>query len=370
MASTASGPSIARPPGAAVLDEESDPAAVSVHLTMQFAAMAPRIITAIGIAAGHTATGAVDALLPFLLHNSKLPLEKVLYYHQYVYRLLGYYEEKGCPLNISAYCGLALQTPPSLSSAEIIMEALMMAEQGVKNFTFLYGAQGNLIQDVASARVCLRILQEYLDRFSYKDVALTLSFHNASYTRLPDDTARSFAVLSQHTLAAVLAGAQICNPRGTTEGKFIAGKQALADSLKCAKTIIDMFKPQKIELDKKALEVEADMFEREVRAIANAIIELGDGDVVMGVIKAVESGVIDHPFGTHPSIACKVMGVRDAQGAVRWFDYGNLPFGKDIIEFHKEKIAERERKRGREIDFDTLVDDIVALSEGSLVLPE
>ncbi len=99
-----------------------------------------------------------------------------------------------------------------------------------------------------------------------------------------------------------------------------------------------MFKDQKIELDSKALQIEADMFEREVRAIADAVIDLCDGDVVIGLIKGVQAGIVDHPFGTHPSIACKVMGVRDTQGAVRWFDTGNLPFGQEIKDFHKEVL--------------------------------
>lgn len=111
------------------------------------------------------------------------------------------------------------------------------------------------------------------------------------------------------------------------------------------------------------------MFEREVRAIMEAVLDLGDGDVVIGVIRAVEAGVIDHPFGTHPSIACKAMGVRDAQGAVRWLDHGNLPFTSDVVEFHREKIAERAKKEGRDIDYDRVVDDILAVGDGTLLFP-
>jgi methylaspartate mutase epsilon subunit len=63
------------------------------------------------------------------------------------------------------------------------------------------------------------------------------------------------------------------------------------------------------------------------------------------------------------------MGVRDAHGAVRWFNHGNLPFDKDIIDFQKEKIAERAALIGREVGYDTVVADIGALSKGSL-MPE
>jgi len=43
------------------------------------------------------------------------------------------------------------------------------------------------------------------------------------------------------------------------------------------------------------------------------------------------------------------MGVRDAEGAVRYLSHGNLPFTKEILEFHKEKIAEREKAQGKKV---------------------
>ena len=61
------------------------------------------------------------------------------------------------------------------------------------------------------------------------------------------------------------------------------------------------------------------------------------------------------------------MGVRDAQGALRFFDHGNLPFSKDIVDFHKEKIKERARKQDREISYETVIKDLVSVSEGQLV---
>jgi methylaspartate mutase epsilon subunit len=53
---------------------------------------------------------------------------------------------------------------------------------------------------------------------------------------------------------------------------------------------------------------------------------------------------------------------------VRYLSHGNLPFTKEILEFHKEKIAEREKAQGKKVDYDTVVSDIVAMSRGSLLL--
>jgi len=77
-----------------------------------------------------------------------------------------------------------------------------------------------------------------------------------------------------------------------------------------------------------------------------------------------KSRVLDNPFAAHPAVACKVMGVRDSEGVVRYLYFGNLPFIKEIIEFHKEKIAEREKKRGRKVDYETVIDDLLLVSMG------
>ena len=53
---------------------------------------------------------------------------------------------------------------------------------------------------------------------------------------------------------------------------------------------------QKVEVDKNELEIETHMAEREARSIVDRVLELGDGDVVPGIIKAVKSGVLDNAF--------------------------------------------------------------------------
>ena len=52
---------------------------------------------------------------------------------------------------------------------------------------------------------------------------------------------------------------------------------------------------------------------------------------------------------------------------MRYLDTGNLPFNKDILEFHKEKDAERGKKAERELDYETVISDIYAISRGYLV---
>ena len=71
--------------------------------------------------------------------------------------------------------------------------------------------------------------------------------------------------------------------------------------------------------------MEEKVTEIEVRAILDRILDLGDGDIVDGTIKAVESGVLDSPWSPNVNVKDKVLGVRDARGACRYLEFGNCP---------------------------------------------
>jgi methylaspartate mutase epsilon subunit len=142
-----------------------------------------------------------------------------------------------------------------------------------------------------------------------------------------------------------------------------------AASLKSARMMLNLLKDQKSDFaDSKAVKIEAEMVEKETRAILDRVIDLGDGDLALGAVRAVEAGVLDQPFAASQRTARRVMGVRDAEGSVRYLSCGNLPFTREIKEFHEQKIAERERAEARKVDYDTVVSDIVAISRGSLLL--
>ena len=64
-----------------------------------------------------------------------------------------------------------------MSNAVAIIEALLAAEQGVRNVTVGYGQCGNLVQDVAALRVLEELTEEYLDRYGYSDVVVTSVLH-------------------------------------------------------------------------------------------------------------------------------------------------------------------------------------------------
>jgi methylaspartate mutase epsilon subunit len=85
---------------------------------------------------------------------------------------------------------------------------------------------------------------------------------------------------------------------------------------------------------------------------------LGDGDLAIGCIKAVDIGVLDHPFSSNQYNAGKVLPTRDIHGMVRYLDCGNLPFTKEIIEYHREKVNKRKKIEGLERDYQLMLEDI------------
>ena len=255
---------------------------------------------------------------------------------------------------------------PSLQIAAILVQIVMMAEQGVKNARLHFAAHGNLAQDVATANVLRKLKREYLRRLGYDDIEefLSVSFSLVQY---PLEVGAAFAVVFMNTLMAKLCMAQANDIRTVAEAKGIPTKEDTAYSFRTAKVMENFLHTQKIEVDRKELEIETEMAEREARSIVDKVLEFGDGDVVKGTIKAIKSGVLDNPFATNPASPCKVMGIKDSAGAIRYLNHGNLPFSSDILEFHKAKIGEREKRKGKKLDYETLVSDLMAVSKGVLV---
>jgi methylaspartate mutase epsilon subunit len=339
---------------------------VDVPIQMRFGSADPRLIDEIAAAGGHSGNGA-EGMLAFWNYTTKTPPETVLMNHQYIHRLYGYYESKGVPMSVEVQ-GLyaAGSVPPSLCIAAMLSMVLLAAEQGVKNFLLAFPAQGNLIQDVAGIRLCVNLAREYVDRFGYQGVNINPQFH-LSLPKFPIETPQAYAMICLHSLEARISGCPVCVFRTIAEGKMITTKEELADSYLCARTMINFLKDQKVELDNRAIEEELQQMELETRVIFEKLLDLGEGDVAVGTVKAIETGLLDSPFSSSRYAAGKVIGFRDSDGAVRYADFGNLPFNKDMMEFHREKLAERGKKLGRKVDYEMAVNDIQAIDEGLFV---
>ncbi|HEY5575954.1 MAG TPA: methylaspartate mutase subunit E, partial [Clostridiaceae bacterium] len=284
---------------------------------------------------------------------------------QYVDRLTGLYEEMGVSINREPYGPLTgTLVPPFVSHAAAIIEALLAAEQGVKNITVGYGQCGNLIQDIAAIRTLEELTDEYLQKYGYSDVIVTTVLHQWM-GGFPADEAKAFGVISLGSTIAALAKATKVIVKTPHEAVGIPTMEANAAGLRCTKQVVNMLSDQNFQNSE--LEIEKEIIRQETRCIVDKCFELGEGDIAMGVCRGVEAGVLDVPFAPCKANAGLMLPARDNNGAIRVLNMGNLPFGQDLRDFHRGKIEERAKAEKREVSFQMVIDDVYAIGKGRLV---
>ena len=338
----------------------------SVNVPMQVRHGTPdaRLLTEITYAGGFTSYegGGISYNLPYC---KNIPMERTIRDWQYVDRLTGLYEEMGVSINREPYGPLTgTLVPPCISHAAAIIEALLAAEQGVKNITVGYGQCGNLVQDIAAIHTLQELTDEYLAAYGYGDVQVTTVLHQWM-GGFPADEAKAFGVISSGSLIAALSKATKVIVKTPHEAVGIPTMEANAQGLRCTKQVVNMLSDQTY--NDVRLEQEKEIIRQETRAIVNKCFELGGGDIAVGVCRGVQAGVLDVPFAPCRANAGLMLPCRDNDGAVRILNTGNLPFDQNLKDFHQAKIEERAVAEKRKASFQMVIDDVYAIGKGRLV---
>ncbi len=324
-----------------------------------------RLLSEIIHAAGWTSNegGGISYNIPYA---KSIPLEVSIKNWQYVDRLVGYYEERGIKINREPFGPLTgTLVPPAISNSVMIIEALLAAEQGVKNITVGYGMGGNLVQDVAAVHSLYDQTIEYLDRFGYKDMEVSTVFHQWM-GGFPSDEAEAMALISYSSSVAALSKATKLITKSPHESVGIPTMEANGLGVKASKFIVNMLKDQTIS-ESDDLRMEIDQIKREVNCLIETVLKVGEGDLAIGTVRAFEQGLMDIPFAPSKYNAGKVFPARDNEGRIRILEFGNLAMSEEIKEFHYKKIKQRADSEGREISFQLTVDDIYSVSKGKLI---
>jgi len=329
---------------------------IGLPLRLAAGAATPQLHYLISLAAGSTETVG-GPITHGLMLDGKCSVEAVVMNVQFVHRLIGWFEERGVEIlcQINAFNGNI--SPPSLLVANVLIDSLLAVEQGVRNLSVRYSLNHHIVQDVAAMWVQRKLSQEYLERFGYK-VNLTQGCDHWK-GRFPQDRDKAHALICLGTAIAKWGGASQIMIKSTEEGFGVATKEAHAAGLKSTRQMLNLLAKQEFPFaQSEEFQAESHMIELETRLIMDRVLELGDGDVAVGLEKAVEAGAFEIPYGANMHNLGKVLVVRDSTGAVRYLDSGNLPFTQEIVQFHKEKVAARAKAESKK-EYELVIEDLI-----------
>jgi methylaspartate mutase epsilon subunit len=304
----------------------------------------PKLTGEIGYAAGYS--GYLGSGIAYTVSYIKeLSIEEGIRNYQYLDRLVAMYQDAGVELH-RRQPGFLTGTniPPSIAIVTCVLDCLLAAAQGVKNYGLEMGETLHLVQDAAATAVCREMCQEYLANKGYPGVftPVTLLHWMGAW---PQDDAQSAALISYGGTLAAIAGAVSVTTKTAHEAFGIPTPQANAEGLRMTRTAI--YLARHIRLDGlPEFEREKELIRREVRPIVDKVLEMGGGDVAAGTVRAFEAGVLDIPWSPNRGVKSRVLPARDADGYLRIVDPGLMPFPREVMEVHEERLrkrAEREK---------------------------
>jgi methylaspartate mutase epsilon subunit len=339
--------------------------AVSRPIQVRHGTPDARLLAEVTLAGGFTAFegGGISYCVPYA---KDVPLDRSVRDWQYVDRLVGLYAEHGITINREPFGPLTgTLVPPSIVNAVGIIEALLAVEQGVSDVTLGYGQCGNLHQDVAAVGSLRRLARPYLERFGHGDVTISIAFHQWM-GGFPPEEGKAFGVIALGAMAAAVSRSTKVITKTPHEAMGVPTAEANIAGLRTTRQVLRMLEPQQ-PLESSAIDEEGDLIDRETTSLIEHTLRLGEGDLAQGVVRAFQAGVLDVPFAPSRAVRGAVIPVRDLHGAIRIFEFGNLPFDEDIRRFHRDALQQRAAAERRAVSFQMVTDDIYAVSKGVLV---
>jgi len=319
----------------------------------------PQLTSEVAFAAGYSAF--LGAGISYQTSYIKdLPIEEGIKNYQYLDRLTFFYAEHGIPIH-REQPGFLTGTliPPGIGIAIAVMETLLAAGQGLKHYSVGLTQNLDIVQDVAGLKVMEELCHHYLKRLDYEDMFISIATHEWMQA-FPTDEAGAFSVIAMGGIIAALAGATQVITKTTHESIGIPTMEANAEGIRATKMAIKIVHERKMPVDDD-MKTEMEIIRMEACSILDKTLELGDGDIAIGAVRGFKAGTIDVPWAPNMRVKGAVIPVRDAQGAVRYLEFGNLPFNREIKGYHKEKLKEREKKEKKKLDYETAMFDITEI---------
>src|SRR5690349_4045600 len=321
----------------------------------------PKLTSEIGFASGYT--GYLGSGIAYTTSYIKeLSIADGIRNYQYLDRLAALYAEHGVELH-RRQPGFLTGTniPPCIAIAIAVLDCLLAAAQGVRHYGLELAQTLHLIQDAAAIAACESLAQEYLAEKGYRDVFTPItSLHWMG--AWPHDDAQAATLVSYGGTLAAIGGATSVTTKSTHEAHGIPTPQANAEGLRMTRMAI--YLARGIRLDGLAeYEREKALIVREVRAIVDKVLEMGDGDAAAGTVRAFAAGVLDVPWSPNRHVRSRVMPARDAHGYLRILEPAGLPLPRDVMEVHEAGLRGRAAKERVPFDRDLAVKSVYEIAE-------
>ena len=335
---------------------------LKIPLQIRHSTRDPRLLAEISYAGGASSYegGCICYNLPYYKDYS---LTESLERWAYVDRLTGlYYEKYGIRLNREFFGTLiATLIPPSLAIVVNLVEMLLAAEQGVVDMSLGYAEQGNRSQDIAAIRCLLPLARKYLGTFGYSKITLSTVFHQYM-AAFPADLELARELIFQSGVTAFLSGATRAMTKTMVEASRVPSLQDNLDAILLIQSAKEFSRG--VQVNEFQIQEEMQMIIKEVDELMESLLELGKGSLQQGLILGFQRGILDIPFSPSLYNASKVITLRDHHGAVRYFDFGQLPFSAEVKAWHQEKLSERRVKGYFQAVHQLLEEDIRFIAEG------
>jgi methylaspartate mutase epsilon subunit len=321
----------------------------------------PKLTGEIGYAAGYT--GYLGSGIAYTVSYIKeLSIEEGIRNYQYLDRLVAEYAARGVELH-RRQPGFLTGTniPPSIAIAICVLDALLAAAQGVRQYGLELGQTLHAVQDAAAIAACEELAQEYLARQGYRDVFTPVtSLHWMG--AWPYDDAQAAALVAMGGAIAAMGGAVSVTTKSIEEAHGIPTPKANAEGLRMTRMAIYLARGVRMD-GHRDYEREKRLIGLEVRAIVDRVLEMGDGDAARGTVRAFEAGVLDVPWSPNRHVKSRIMPARDADGYLRILDPAEVPIPREAMEVHEAGLRRKAAERGIPFDHTLAVESVYEHSE-------
>ena len=298
-----------------------------------------RLLAEVALAAGiaEIEGGAICYCLPY---SEGFPLDRCLLYWQYVDRICALHSTPERPIHRESFGPLtATLVPPAIAIAVEVIEALLAAEQGVVSFAVSFGQTGCLFQDIATAAVLRELTRHYLDRFGFESVRTYLVYHQWM-GQFPSDRERAAALIACSALVSSIIDADKIVTKTVDEAIGVPRPEINAEACGMVRYVLRSFRSAET-LTSPIVQLETELIRSEARSILDAIFNISAREFWDSVFRAFQIGFLDVPFAPHIDNRNQLLSVRDANGAIRIANPGNVPISKSDAELEREMLASR-----------------------------